>query len=49
MQGDVTLHITICPKLKAKLVAKAKRERVTVAGLVRVLLAREVAQNRRDS
>ncbi len=48
MQGDVGLHITIDPKLLAKLKAKAKRERVTVAGLLRLIIARECSTNRRD-
>jgi len=44
MKGDVPLHITINPKLKAKIEKIAKRRGVTVAGLVRVALMRETEE-----
>ncbi|MFZ1692847.1 MAG: hypothetical protein WAT74_06615 [Flavobacteriales bacterium] len=44
MKGDVPLHITINPKLKAKLEKKARQQSVTVAGLLRVIIARECAK-----
>ena len=44
MKGDVPLHITINPKLKAKIEKRARQQGVTVAGLVRVVLMRECAK-----
>ncbi len=44
MKGDVPLYITINPKLKAKLEKKARQQSVTVAGLLRVIIARECAK-----
>lgn len=41
MDGDVGFHFTINPKLLAKLKKQAKKQGVTVAGLLRVLIARE--------
>jgi hypothetical protein len=41
MEGDVGFHFTISPKLLAKLKKEAKKQGVTVAGLLRVIIARE--------
>lgn len=46
MKGDVGLHITIKPKLKAKLERRARQQGVTVAGLLRVLIARECEEKK---
>jgi hypothetical protein len=41
MEGDVGFHFTISPKLLAKLKKEAKKQGVTVAGLLRVIISRE--------
>jgi hypothetical protein len=44
MKDNVPLHFTVSPKLKAKLEKRAKHHGMTVAGLLRVLIARECEQ-----
>lgn len=44
MEGDVGFHFTINPKLLAKLKKEAKKQGVTVAGLLRVIIARECSR-----
>jgi hypothetical protein len=41
MQGDVPFTFTLTPKLLAKLKKQAKKQGQTVAGLLRVIIARE--------
>lgn len=41
MKGDVGFHFTISPKLLKALKNKAKKEGVTVAGLLRTIIRRE--------
>ncbi len=46
MKGNVPLHFTISPKLKAKLEKRARQQGVTVAGLLRVIIARECEEKK---
>ncbi len=44
MEGDVGFHFTISPKLLKQLKNRAKKEGVTIAGLLRVIIARECSK-----
>ena len=44
MQGDVPFTFTLNPKLLKQLKNKARKEGVTIAGLLRVIIARECAK-----
>jgi hypothetical protein len=44
MEGDIGFHFTIPPELLAKLKARAKQQGVTVAGLLRTIIKREVGK-----
>jgi len=44
MQGDVPFTFTLNPKLLKQLKNKARKDGVTIAGLLRVIIARECAK-----
>lgn len=44
MKGDVPFTFTLNPKLLKQLKAKAKNDSVTIAGLLRTIIARECAK-----